>query len=131
MSHALGGGHNALLRVLRGLTSGGLEGKSSFAGLLDPDDRKTPTLVIEALDSVSWASATFLGQRHRLELRLDGGDGGVAESMAERLARRLLDIELGTVGHVLVDISHVGTELVDREGIVSARLTFEALTLED
>lgn len=44
-------------------------------------DRQKPILVIEAIRSVDWASATFVGERHEFDLRLEGDAAAVTAAL--------------------------------------------------
>jgi hypothetical protein len=81
-----------------------------------------PFTVIGA-ESRDWASALFLGARHRLALRLEG-DGTVTR--AERLRARLSEEELDLRGGFVADIE-LKVVLVDGATI----LGIEALTIEE
>lgn len=82
-------------------------------------------LTIEALERRNWASVTFSGERHRLELRLQGEDAGAAaDAFLPGLAEREFDLR----GHILADIAVISEERDEEGGW--ARLSLEALTLE-
>ncbi len=73
-----------------------------------------------------WASATFQGTRHLIELRLSGPD---ARARATRLADALPRAEFTLPGHIVADIA------VDRLAPVpdpgAWQLSLSALTIED
>jgi hypothetical protein len=80
--------------------------------------------VVEEIRSRSWASATFVGARHDLRLRLRGdGARAAAELFSATLDARGFNLR----GHILADISLVAIEPV-KDGI---RLRLQALTVED
>jgi hypothetical protein len=81
------------------------------------------TPIVEAVESRTWASITFSGERHRIALRIEGGDGPAA---ADRFLDGLAEREFDLGGHLLADIAAVADE---RDGDV-IRLTLEALTVE-
>jgi hypothetical protein len=81
-------------------------------------------LTIEEIRSRNWASATFVGARHEIGLKI-AGEG--AEAAADRFAMTLEAREFHLRGHVLADIALIANEPV--EGGV--RLRIEALTVED
>lgn len=96
----------ALVRALRASFTG-------FTGLIS----------IEELESRSWASITFSGQRHRLLLSLEGvGAGAMAASFLDGLSDREFDL----VGHILVDIICAGKD----DSGETVTLSLEALTIE-
>jgi len=90
--------------------------RALFADLAGP-------AIVEALESRSWASITFSGERHRIVLRL-AGEG--ADAAADRFLDGLAEREFALDGHILADITLVSD---DRRGD-SVRLTLEALTVE-
>ena len=70
-----------------------------------------------------WASITFSGERHRLNLRLEGAEAGrAADAFLDGLCEREFDLR----GHILADIALV-EDARDGDGV---RLTLEALTVE-
>ena len=87
--------------------------RAGFAGLA----------TVEELESRSWASITFSGERHRVRLRFEGEGAAAADDCLDGLAEREFDLP----GHVLADIALVSDE---REGTL-VRLTLEALTVEE
>ena len=100
--------HTGLLRALRMLlATGGVAN-----GL--------PTLTIEGLSVRPWASATFSGHTHEIELRLRG-------HTAEPLLEQLNALDPMIPGHALIDLT---IAKVCRDGD-SIRVVIEALTLED
>jgi len=73
------------------------------AAQLDATDRKKPMLVVEEIQSLDWASATFLGARINLALRLDGEAQAVDTALAA-LAARLPEWEFRITGQIVADI---------------------------
>ncbi|MET0365001.1 MAG: hypothetical protein ABW169_10135 [Sphingobium sp.] len=71
-----------------------------------------------------WASATFVGARHKLTLLLTGED---ADSRATALAAALVDAEFTIPGHLVADLVVDGCD-VDVPG--EARLRLSVLTIE-
>jgi hypothetical protein len=116
-------GHGALLRGIRHL----MTGDPALAPLLDGE---LPSLTIENMTSEAWASVTFSGQRHRVDLKLRG-HGAELDRMRERLRARLHDAEIELRGHVLVDMTLARAETCSEDGEEVCRLSFEALTVED
>ncbi len=80
--------------------------------------------VAEEVRSRNWTSATFIGARHELRLRLRG-EGATAA--AERFSATLDPRGFNLRGHILADISLVAIEPVE-DGM---RLWVQALTVED
>ena len=80
---------------------------------------------VEDIQSRSWASVTFSGERHALRLRLSGeGAAAAADAFAGGLADREFDLD----GHVIADIAVVSDER-DARG-TTVRLGMEVLTVE-
>lgn len=93
---------------------------------LEDDDGGWPAMVVEAVASEDWASATFIGQRHRLELNFNGGD----VARVDALVKALGEAELVVPGHIVACVDLVEHEMRDGEP-PSHRLVFEALTVVD
>lgn len=86
-------------------------------------------IAFEEISSRSWASATFVGARHELILRLDGDRAG---TIADAFANGLEEAEFQLRGHILADIALAGRETcVDPREMPGVRLRIEALTVED
>ena len=81
-----------------------------------------PFTVLKA-ESRDWASALFVGARHRLALALDGPDG---VARADRLSESLPEMELDLRGGFVDDCQAIVTRADER--IV---LGIEALTIEE
>ncbi|WP_394652491.1 hypothetical protein [uncultured Sphingomonas sp.] len=77
-------------------------------------------LTIDAMASTRWASATFVGARHRLELVV-AGDG--AELWLEELA----EADLPIPGHLVADVAMIH----QRHSAAGSTATAEMLTVED
>jgi hypothetical protein len=109
------------------------------------------SVFVESAVSEDWASATFVGQRHRIEVRLDPGfdqssstdgtatdagrdaaDGAVADAAlmtaVTQIAATIGEAEIDVTGHFVAEIAVVSFE--PRHG-GAVQLTFEALTLLD
>ena len=107
--------HGPLLAAIRRLTAAGGGGAA---------------LIVEAVRAEDWASLTFAGEKHWLELRLDGSAAAVAAAR-DRLERALADAEIEVPGHIVADIALTGATLAGSGDRVSCRLKFEALTIVD
>lgn len=73
------------------------------AAKLDAADREKPMLIVEEICSRDWASATFVGARITMALRLEGERAGVAAALAA-LDARLPDWEFRIPGQIVADI---------------------------
>src|SRR3546814_12609818 len=82
-------------------------------------------MVGEATASEGWASATFSGHRHRLELSFTGGDA----ARVDALVRELATAELVMPGHIVTDISLIEHEMRAGCPPPTTRLVIQALTV--
>lgn len=114
MRPVISGVQGALLRAIRRF-------------LEDERQQSFPAMVMEATASEGWASATFSGHRHRLELSFTGGDA----ARVDALVRELATAELVMPGHIVADISLIEHEMRDGCPHPTHRLVFEALTVAD
>ena len=89
------------------------------AGLDQP-----PMLTVEAVTCADWASATFVGQRHGIALRLAGPDAAAA---AAGLAARIGAAEIPLAGHFVADIAVQRIDATAHD----ATILIEVLTLVD
>lgn len=78
-------------------------------------------LAIVRSAATRWASATFTGARHELEL------AGTASDAAERWLAELPEAELPLAGHLVADLKIVAMTQAERDLTV----TLEVLTLEE
>jgi hypothetical protein len=94
-----------------------------------PDE--PPVLVIEQLEETPWASLTFSGTRHHLELRLDGTAQAVAEAV-EALATWTDEPDPLPGGHFLAEVQVTETAReVGGCGRMRLCLCLDALTIEE
>lgn len=117
--------HAPLLAAIRRLIAPAAATRGEAAA-----DRETPTIVVESLRVEDWASLTFEGEKHWLDLRIDGSRAVIAGAQA-RLAAALDDADFELPGHLVADIALVSTALVGDARHASCRLRFEALTIAD
>jgi hypothetical protein len=82
-------------------------------------------LLTEAL-STEWQSLTFVGERHRLQVRIAGTDAG---EIADRIANGLAEAEFAIPGQIVADVGCDGEREIGEDGSIS--LLIEALTVED
>lgn len=76
--------------------------------------------------SVEWQSLTFVGERHRLEVRVTGPD---APEIVHRIGEGLEDADLAVSGHIVADIRCNCERTPAGDGSVS--FAVEALTVEE
>lgn len=111
--------HAALLRAI-----------AAEAGL-DLLDRKKPFLIVEAIQSTDWASATFVGAQHCIAVRIEGEDVAVAEAV-DRLVAGIADRDIPLLGQIVAEICVTPVSLDQRKvNVVSHALTVNVLTIED
>lgn len=93
-------------------------------------DRDLPTITVEEVAVEDWASLTFDGQRHRIELRLDG-DPALLAAAGKAIAAELGQVEFTVPGHLVADIALVATDFARSGAAASRRLCIEVLTIAD
>ena len=74
--------------------------------------------------SIDWRSLTFAGERHQIELRVQGPD---SHATVERMCAGLEEAEFSIPGIIVADIGVAGTPGRSIDGSIS--LTIEALTV--
>jgi hypothetical protein len=116
MRPVLTGGQGALLRSL----SRWLEAERV--------GRDLPLLVVESLESEAWASATFAGARHQLDVRIEGDRAIMA---AAGIAGRLGEAELLVPGAIVADVALVHQETSMGADGTTCRLRFELVTVDE
>lgn len=116
-------GHTLVLRAVRKLVA--IPGGTNAVERAD-----APRLVIEAIETHDWASATFVGQRHMFALRLEGDARLVADAV-ERLKAGLAEVDVVGAGHFLADAELETCKLTRSGEVTIAELTVEALTIEE
>lgn len=96
-----------------------------------PNALSFPYLVMSGISAEDWSSKTFIGQRHRLILRLFSDSPGETEllDLADMLVARLQDAPLTLEGHGLLSLRFDSLiTLRDQDDIRQAQLRFLALT---
>jgi hypothetical protein len=87
--------------------------------------------VIEELHEEPWASLTFTGTRHQLEVRLDGRSQELAEAVAA-LESWSEDADPLPGGHFLAEVQVTETAReVGVDGRMALSLRLDALTIEE
>ncbi len=95
------------------------------------DAPQAPFIVIEDLQEAPWASLTFTGTRHQLEVRLNGGSQELAEAVAA-LESWSEDADLLPGGHFLAEVQVTETAReVGVDGRMALSLRLDALTIEE
>lgn len=115
-------GNHIQVALLRAITS--------VAGF-DGPDRQKPILIVQAVHSRDWASATFVGATHHFALRIDGEAAAVAAAV-QRLVETLPENEIALGGQIVAEIAITlweGTSITDN--MIAKCLTVNVLTIED
>ena len=115
--------HGPLLRAISRL--------ANFSSDFQADhDRQIPVMIVETIASDNWASATFVGQRHRFELRFEGRRCEL-EALVNNLVHRVPDAEIEVPGHLVADFQIVKVRWDGNDIATAVAVTCEALTIED
>jgi hypothetical protein len=102
----------------------------------DESDREKPILVIEEIRSNDWASATFVGACHEIDIRFDGKAAAVAAAV-DRLVSGLPERDIPICGHIVAEIAATPTHAQtvntteQKVNLSQARLTVNVLTILD
>ena len=83
-------------------------------------------ILLTEFRSTDWQSLTFIGEQHRIRLRIPGADSA---EIAAKLVNGLEDAEFSIPGHVVADISLAGEP--ERQPDGSLAMVIEALTVEE
>ena len=99
------------------------------------EDREKPTMIVEDIQSTDWASITFSGHRHVLDLRLEGESDVVAATIV-RLADEIGTVDLPIAGHFVAEIAVTATGIVETPAGPRCNhciqwLKIDALTIRD
>ena len=76
--------------------------------------------------STDWQSLTFIGEQHKIRLRIPGPD---ADELAAILVNGLEDSEFSIPGHIVADVALAGDP--ERQPDGSLTMIIEALTVEE
>ena len=83
-------------------------------------------ILLTEFRSTDWQSLTFIGEQHRIRLRIPAPDA--AETVAS-LVNKLSDDEFSIPGHVVADVALAGEP--ERQPDGSIVIGIEALTVEE
>lgn len=115
-------GNHIQAAILRAVTS--LAGTSAT-------DREKAMMLIAEIRSADWASATFVGATHAIDLRFEGPAAAVAAAV-DRLVAGLADCEIPIAGHIVAEIAvEQGAGWSISNHVISKCLTVNALTIVD
>ena len=81
-------------------------------------------ILLTDVQSVDWQSLTFIGERHRIIMRVTGPS---AQDVTDRMTSGIGEAEFHVPGHIVADIVLFGDAVRDADGSVSVE--FEALTI--
>jgi hypothetical protein len=95
-------------------------------GLLRRAGVERDRILLTEFRSTDWQSLTFIGEQHRIRLRIPAPD---ASATMTRLVNGIGDAEFEIPGHVVADVTVAGEPENQRDG--SIVLTIEALTVEE
>jgi hypothetical protein len=94
-------------------------------GLIARGSCSRDRILLTELRSTEWQSLTFVGERHQLQLRIDGTD---AAAIASRITTGIEEAEFAIGGHIVADIRATRDQHGPSEGVT---LRIEALTIEE
>jgi hypothetical protein len=83
-------------------------------------------ILLTEFRSTDWQSLTFIGEQHRIRLRIPAPDSA---EIAASLVNGLEDAELSLPGHLVADLALAGELERNADGSIS--MTLEALTVEN
>lgn len=89
-----------------------------------------PMLVVEQVTSRPWSSATFEGERHRLELRLHGSAEAIGEAL-DRLIVLLPEAEFDIPGQIVAEAKLLAVSVDPDPCVAAVGLTIEVVTVVD
>ena len=87
-------------------------------------------MIVESISSDNWASATFVGQCHRFELRFEGPRYKL-EALVDNLVHHVPEAEIEVPGHLVADFQIVEVRWDGNDLATAVAVTCEALTIED
>ena len=104
-----------------------------FAALIAGEDEPMPMfpmLVVEAVTTRPWSSATFDGERHRFDLRLHG-DAECIGAALDRLIERLPEAEFKLPRQIVAEAKLTSLRVDPDPQVAALALTIEVLTVVD
>lgn len=98
---------------------------------LSAADREKPIMIVEDVRSTDWASATFVGARHEIDLRLEGPQAGL-DTAIERLVSGITEREIVVAGQIVAEIGvTLGAQNKPNVNLSVRSLTVNVLTIMD
>jgi hypothetical protein len=89
-----------------------------------------PMLIVEDITTKPWSSATFDGERHRIELRLHGSADEIGDAL-DRLIILLPDAEFDLPGEIVAQAKLVALCVDPDPNVAALALVVEILTVTD
>ena len=83
-------------------------------------------ILLTEFQSVDWQSLTFIGERHRMRLRVPGPD---ADLLVARLLDNLTEADFSISGQIVADIALEQPPIANPDGSIT--LLVEALTIAE
>ncbi|MFP5329367.1 MAG: hypothetical protein ACLGHC_04430 [Alphaproteobacteria bacterium] len=83
-------------------------------------------ILLTEFRSTDWQSLTFIGEQHKIRLRIPGSDSA---QIASRLVAGIEEAEWSIPHHVVADIAVVGAPECEADGSIVVEI--EALTVEE
>ena len=83
-------------------------------------------ILLTEFRSTDWQSLTFIGEQHRIRLRIPGAD---ADDVVSRLVNGIGESEFSIPGHVVADVALADEP--ERQSDGSIAVTIEALTVAE
>lgn len=111
-----------LLRSLRTL----LDADPVLCAVSHDAARQMPGFIVESVESSDWASLTFVGEHHRIVIRLPDASTA-ADLVRARLDQLLIAADMVVPGQIVAEIAVVAADIDDD----ATALTIEALTLRE
>jgi hypothetical protein len=101
-----------------------------IAGAALPD-RQKPVLIVEDIRSQDWASVTFIGATHAIDLRLEG-DADVVAAANRCLISEIAEHDIPVAGQIVADIAVTLSSVAAGAGdSIAHSLTVNLLTILD
>ena len=120
-----------MMRTLTGPVANAILRQIGVLVRIDPNDREKPILIIEDIESVDWASLTFVGQRHIFTLRLEGPAAAISAAQAQ-LGAALASSEIALAGGFVAEIcADAGDCRALPDGRTAWQFRVEALSIRD
>ena len=121
---------SARLIALRGTSARLLKAFARLSAGPDPVVPIYPMLVVEAVTSRPWSSATFDGDRYRFEVRLHGDVDAVGDAL-DRLIVLLPEHEFELPGEIVAEAKVVAVCVDPDPRVAALALVIEVVTVVD